>query len=73
MGQTEIWLTKIFNDHLAGLGNWLLSLVGMQAQPRPWSNFVSMELLVVLIIMVVFALLLIGSLSRETRQIPADL
>jgi F-type H+-transporting ATPase subunit a len=57
MDQTEIWLTKIFNDHLAGLGNSLLSLVKMPASPRPWTNFVSMELLVVLIIVVVFAVL----------------
>jgi F-type H+-transporting ATPase subunit a len=62
MDQTEIWLTKIFNDHLAGLGNSLLSLVGMPAAARPWTNFISMELLVVLIIVVVFAILR-GNLS----------
>jgi len=57
MDQTEIWLTKIFNDHLAGLGNSILSLAGMPAAARPWSNFICMELLVVLIIVVLFAVL----------------
>ncbi len=57
MDQTEIFLTKIFNDHLAGLGNSILSLVGMPSSARPWTNFISMELLVVLIIVLVFAVL----------------
>jgi len=57
MHETEIWLTKIFNDYLAGLGNAILGLVGIQAQPRPWANFVTMQLLVVAIIVVLFAFL----------------
>jgi F-type H+-transporting ATPase subunit a len=55
--ESELWLTKIFNDHLANLGNTALNLVGMPAQPRPWANFVVMELLVALFIVVLFALL----------------
>lgn len=52
----ELWLTKLFNDYLAGVGNALLGLVGMHAE-RPWANFVVMELLVALIIIVLFAIL----------------
>lgn len=53
----EIWITKLFNDHLAGLGNVFVTLVGWPAVARPWSNYVCMELLVAAIIVVVFALL----------------
>lgn len=56
MHETELWLTKLFNDHLAAPGNALLGLVGMHAD-RPWANFVVMQILVVAIIMLVFALL----------------
>src|SRR5690349_587357 len=57
MHETELWITKIFNDHLAGLGNAALGLVGMPAEPRPWANFVTMQIFVVLLIIVVFAIL----------------
>ena len=53
----EIWITKLFNDHLAGLGNAALNLVGWPSVPRPWTNYVAMELLVVALIMLVFAAL----------------
>ncbi len=52
-----MWPTKIFNDHLAGLGNALTGLVGFAPQPRPWANFVVMEILVAAILIVMFALL----------------
>lgn len=52
----ELWITRIFNDHLAGLANHFLGLVGMPAQPRPWANFMTMQILVVVLIMVGFAL-----------------
>lgn len=52
----EIWITRLFNDNLAGLGNSLLGLAGMPGDPRPWTNFITMQLLVVLLIVVVFAL-----------------
>ena len=55
--ERELWLTRIFNDHLAGLGNSLAGLVGVHSEPRPWANFVVMEILVAAIIVVVFALL----------------
>jgi F-type H+-transporting ATPase subunit a len=53
----EIWLAKLFNDNLPGVGNAFLKLVGMPAQPRPWANFIVMEFLVALILMLLFAFL----------------
>jgi F-type H+-transporting ATPase subunit a len=59
MPEHEIWLTHLFNDHLAGLGNWLLALVRVHAEnpARPWANFITMQLLVAAIIIAVFAYL----------------
>ena len=59
MPEHEIWLTRLFNDHLAGLGDWLLGLVRVHAEnpARPWANFITMQLLVAAIIIVVFAYL----------------
>jgi len=31
----EIWITRLFNDHLAGLGNALTGLVGMPHNGSP--------------------------------------
>jgi F-type H+-transporting ATPase subunit a len=57
MPEHELFLTQVFNDHLAGLGNSLLWVVGMAAEPRPWANFVVMQLLVALILVMLFAIL----------------
>ena len=57
MPETELWITKIFNDHLAGVANSMLGVVGIAAEPRPWANFVTMQLLVVFILLVLFAIL----------------
>jgi F-type H+-transporting ATPase subunit a len=57
MHETEIGLTRLFNDHLAGLGNAILQLVGMAPEARPWANFITMQLLVAAIIIVLFAVL----------------
>jgi F-type H+-transporting ATPase subunit a len=56
MHETELWTTKLFNDHLAGAGNALLGLVGRHAE-RPWADFVVMQLLVALVIIILFAML----------------
>src|SRR5579863_4312624 len=56
MHETELWITKFFNNHLADLGNSLLGLVGMHAR-RPWTNYITMQMVVALVIMVLFALL----------------
>jgi len=50
----EIWLTKLFNDHLAGLGNAILSGVGLATSTRPWANFVTMQILVAAIMVLLF-------------------
>ena len=57
MHETELWITKLFNDYLAGTGNALTGIVRMAPEPRPWANFVTMQLLVALIIVVLFAIL----------------
>ena len=59
MPEHEIWLTRLFNDHLAGLGNWVLAVVSVHAEnsARPWANFITMQILVAAIIIVVFAYL----------------
>ena len=57
MHGTELWLTKLFNDHLASLGNFFLGLVNMPTSARPWANHITMQLLVVFLIIVIFALL----------------
>jgi F-type H+-transporting ATPase subunit a len=57
MQESELWITRIFNDRFADLGNAALRLVGMQTQARPWANYILMELLVVALLMAVFAFL----------------
>lgn len=53
----ELWLTKLLNDYLAGLANAALSLVHLPTELRPWTNWISMELLVIAFIVVVVAFL----------------
>jgi F-type H+-transporting ATPase subunit a len=55
--ETELWITRLFNDRLAGLGNSILGIVGAHPDPRPWANFVVMQFVVVLFLMVVAAVL----------------
>jgi len=57
MHETELWITKLFNDFLPGIGNTARQLVGMPVEPRPWADFVVMQILVALIIIVTFAIL----------------
>ena len=44
----DAWLTKLFNDYLAGPGNALLSLFHQTAEnpKEPWADFIVMQLLV---------------------------
>ena len=57
MAVHEIWLTKLFNDHLAGPANAILSACGLHTQARPWANFVTMQILVAAIMVVLFLVL----------------
>ncbi|MBM3797753.1 MAG: F0F1 ATP synthase subunit A [Acidobacteria bacterium] len=47
----ELGITKLFNDNLAGVANFFFSLVGWAPADRPWSNFMTVELLVVAILL----------------------
>jgi F-type H+-transporting ATPase subunit a len=59
MPEHEIWLTRLFNDYFASLGNSILSLFHVQAEnnARPWANFITMQILVAAIMVVLFAML----------------
>ncbi len=54
----EAWLTKLFNEHFAGLGNSLLALFRQKADnpAEPWADFIVMQLLVAAILIVLFAI-----------------
>ena len=59
MPEHELWVTKMFNDHLAGVGLNVLSLFGVHAEnpTRPWANFITMQILVAIVIVVLFSIL----------------
>ena len=59
MQEHELWVTVLFNDYLAGLGNSVLSLVRFEAQnpARPWANFITMQIVTAIVIVVVFGIL----------------
>ena len=57
MPESELWITSLFNDYLPAIGNALLGIVGRPSQHRPWADFVVMQILVVALLMLVFALL----------------
>ena len=62
----EAWLTQLFNTWLAGPGNALLALFGQKAAnpAEPWADFIVMQILVAVIMIVMFAILR-GSLSVD--------
>jgi F-type H+-transporting ATPase subunit a len=60
----EIWIAKLFNDHLAGVANAALNLVGLKAQDRPWDNFQPMLILTALVV-VALVLILRSRLSVD--------
>jgi F-type H+-transporting ATPase subunit a len=57
MPEHELWVTALFNQYLGALGNSLASLVGIPHADKPWSNYVTMQILVALVLIVLFALL----------------
>lgn len=59
MQEHELWVTAILNKYLAGFANSVLSLVGLHAEhpDKPWSNFIALQILVALLIVIGFALL----------------
>ena len=58
----EAFLTKLFNAGFAGIGNTLLALFNMKADnpAEPWADFMVMQLLVAVLIVLLFALLRSG-------------
>ncbi len=57
MHESELWITRLFNDYLPGVGNFFLGLVGQHAQARPWADFIVMQIVVVLLLMILAAVL----------------
>ncbi|MBI4875377.1 MAG: F0F1 ATP synthase subunit A [Acidobacteria bacterium] len=59
MAEHETWLTALFNDHLAGVGQAALALVGAHTEDpaRPWANFITMQFVVAGVMIVLFALI----------------
>lgn len=59
MPEHELWTTALFNKYLTGVANNILSLAGTQAEnpAKPWANFIVMQILVALVLIVLFALL----------------
>jgi F-type H+-transporting ATPase subunit a len=55
----EIWLTRLFNEHFAGIGNAILGLFRIQAEnpQHPWQNYIVMQILVALLIAITFLIL----------------
>jgi F-type H+-transporting ATPase subunit a len=56
MTEHEIWLTRLFNDYLAGLGNLLLGLFRQPESVRPWANYMVMQILVAVVIVILLAI-----------------
>lgn len=56
MPESELWVTSVFNDHLAGLGNFFLGLAG-RSEPRPWADFIVMQIVLMALLMLLFTIL----------------
>jgi F-type H+-transporting ATPase subunit a len=57
MPESELWVTGVFNDYLSAPANAVLKMVGMHPEARPWADFIVMEIVVVLLLMLVTAIL----------------
>jgi len=66
MNTHEAWLTQLFNKYLAGVANALLAVFHLTAADpnAPWADFIVMQLVVAVIIVLLF-LLLRGGLSVD--------
>ena len=58
MEEHELGLTALFNEYLAGLANAILNLFGQTAHDpaHPWENWIVMELLVVVLLVIAVGL-----------------
>jgi F-type H+-transporting ATPase subunit a len=57
MPEHELWVTALFNNYLSGPARAVLTLAGLPAAERPWANFVTLQVVVFLFLVIVFALL----------------
>ena len=59
MNTHEAWLTQLFNQYLAGVGNAILALFKMTAaDPKePWADFIVMQFAVAVIMVILFLIL----------------
>jgi F-type H+-transporting ATPase subunit a len=58
MPEHELWLTALMNRYMAAPADAVLRLAGMKAgEHGPWTNYMAMELLIVLILVLAAALL----------------
>lgn len=59
MPEHELWVTALFNKYLAGVANWILSMTGVAVEhpDKPWANYIVMQFVVALVVIVVFAIL----------------
>jgi F-type H+-transporting ATPase subunit a len=59
MQEHELWLTALFNNYLNGVGNAILQLAGLHVEDpaKPWANYITLQILVAVVIVVVFAIL----------------
>ena len=66
MHETELWFTAFLNKYLAAPPNALYNLVGYHTEDpsKPWSNYIAMEIIVVLALMAL-ALLVRARLSVD--------
>jgi F-type H+-transporting ATPase subunit a len=57
--EIDVWTTRLFNEYLAApLTSFLTAIGHPPAQPNhPWENWITMEILVVLLIVILFAVL----------------
>jgi F-type H+-transporting ATPase subunit a len=57
--EIDVWTTRLFNDYLAApLTSFLTAIGHPPARPdHPWENWITMEILVVLLIVILFAFL----------------
>lgn len=65
MHEHELWFTALLNQYLAAPANALFNAVGFHTEDpaKPWSNYIAMELLVIL------ALVLVAALVRASLSV----
>jgi len=59
MPEHELYITQLFNQFLAGPANAILNLLGEPAADpsKPWANWMTMQIVVLLIMIAIFAIL----------------